>query len=257
MRYGRYLKFEKSIAASDTGGIIERWHYGFDLLNDPSKMSASRRSLQPGVADRLILDAKSAGIKLSEREIQYRLQAARTYETESQIRSAAADLGSWRVLCDAGFPAVDLPEPADPRTESQKRRDAALAKTRERHQGDPGLPEVEQFLKTYVPDFRFRGDEHGVHSSLESLYVVLDDSERYTAGMVKYDAERRAWLDERRDAVGGDLTRTLGEAEFRLRQLRSIGVSSPDSAAEILSDFFRIYGGIPAPEHDAEDGDEE
>lgn len=32
MRYTRYLRIEGHIAASDTGGIVERWRFGRRLL---------------------------------------------------------------------------------------------------------------------------------------------------------------------------------------------------------------------------------
>jgi hypothetical protein len=74
---------------------------------------------------------KTVGVSLWEREIRYRLEGARAYETEAEIGSAAADFGSWRSLCDAGFPPVEVPgdgEPYDPHAAGRKPPGPALSK---------------------------------------------------------------------------------------------------------------------------------
>src|SRR5579864_8602474 len=104
MKLAQYLKDEKIISLADESGILERWRFGRRLLTDPEKITDGGQ-LRAGVTDRLLRQAEQAHLKLSEREIQWRMQCARTYLTESQIRNAVSDHHSWRALIDARFPA--------------------------------------------------------------------------------------------------------------------------------------------------------
>lgn len=70
-------------------------------------MSAGGGGLRHGVAAMLIEAAKRGGLKLSEREIQRRLQCARIYSTESQIGSGAADFRTWYDLSEANLDMAD------------------------------------------------------------------------------------------------------------------------------------------------------
>jgi len=112
-----YKKLQRSIAKGDGQGIESRWSYGRAILEDPAKISSTGKSLRHGAMEALIADAKSVGSTLSDREIQRRLQCARTYKTISQIRQAMADFGTWAELAEANFPEVtvdeDLAEPTD------------------------------------------------------------------------------------------------------------------------------------------------
>jgi hypothetical protein len=86
-------------------------------------MSPRGRSLRHGIIEILIAAGQKAGFKISEREIQRRLQCARTYSTEAQIGHVVADLKTWRELADANFPAVPVPDgepPADHRDEGRE-----------------------------------------------------------------------------------------------------------------------------------------
>lgn len=104
MKTQPYLNLERRILNDEKGGVFHRWQYGRQLL----EAKAGRAQLPHGMAQDLVTSAEKRGLKLSEREIQYRVRCAETYETEAEVRSAAADFGSWRALCDAGFPAVQL-----------------------------------------------------------------------------------------------------------------------------------------------------
>jgi hypothetical protein len=104
-----YLRLETQIAADERGGIMHRWRFGRALLEAKS----GRQQLPHGMAASLVKAATEAGLKLSEREIQYRIKCATVYGSETEVRSAAADFGSWRALCDAGFPAIESTEPDD------------------------------------------------------------------------------------------------------------------------------------------------
>jgi len=103
-----YQKRERSIAASDSGTIVERWAYGRELLAD-SKRTTPAGNLRHGSLAYLIGRAARAGCKVGEREIQRRLQAAKTYKTEAEIRQALTDFRTWGELLNAGFPPVDAP----------------------------------------------------------------------------------------------------------------------------------------------------
>ena len=81
-----------------------------------------------GVTDQLIAAATARGFKLSEREVRYRLQCARTYPTEAEIGNVIADFDTWFDLIQAKFPTYKAPDgepPADHRTEAEREHDHA------------------------------------------------------------------------------------------------------------------------------------
>lgn len=90
MKTSPYLKLERRIASDERGGILQRWRFGRQLLD----AKTGRKQLPHGLIDAVIKAAERAGLKLSEREIQYRLKCAEAYETEAEVRTACADLGS-------------------------------------------------------------------------------------------------------------------------------------------------------------------
>jgi hypothetical protein len=104
-----YLRLETQIAADERGGIIHRWRYGRELL----EAKAGRQQLPHGMLGDLVKAAEKAGLKLSEREIRYRLRCAEVYATEQEVGTASADFGSWTALREAGFPPVESTEPDD------------------------------------------------------------------------------------------------------------------------------------------------
>jgi hypothetical protein len=188
--FGRLLRIERQIATADGSTIRRRWVYGQQLLADPSKMSASGQSLRRGVLQQLIHASRDRGHDLSEREIRYRLQAARTYPEEAQIGSIAADYRSWRALCDAGFPPVTVPDDVP---------EGAVLDAEESDTGD-GWTQLDLF-----PSCR-------QNSTLEEAQRYHKSQSRMTANFVALDRRRGDLLDRMINAVGGDLTATLGEA---------------------------------------------
>lgn len=232
-RYGRYLRLEKNIAASDTGGILERWRYGRRLLSD-GKATTPAGNLRHGVLASLIADAKAEGYKISEREIRYRLECARAYQTEAEIGTASADFADWTALREAGFPPVEVTdpgEPYDPRDADEKWRDFRAEEERRTAKN----PEQLMFE---LPRF-FSHDTFGPRTHLSDLVAACDESERMTANFVKRDTERRAYVGELLDAADGNDRMTWIEAEARRLGLDAIGVSDWESFAEIMDDFFR------------------
>lgn len=105
-RRNPYLALEKRIAADERGGIVHRWEYGRKLL----EAKAGRRQLPHGMLADLVAAAEHAGLKVSEREIQYRIRCAEVYASEAEVRTACADFGTWSALREAGFPPVELAE---------------------------------------------------------------------------------------------------------------------------------------------------
>lgn len=230
MRYTRYLRLEKNIAASDTGGILERWRFGRRLMMD-DKATTPNGNLRHGKMAELIATASAAGYKLSEREIQYRIQCAKAYITEAQIRTAGADFADWTGLREAGFPQVEAPEdgePYDPRDADEKWRDFRAEQER---QGNPEQLAFE--LPTH-----FSHDTYSPRTPISTLITACDESERYTENMAKKDAERRAYVIELTDAAGGNLDMPWIEAEGRRLGLDSLGLGTWDEFDEILRDFF-------------------
>lgn len=105
-----YKSLQKAITRDDKRGVEARWEYGRAILTDPKKMAASGKSLRHGAMEALIADAKAVCAKLTEREIQYRIQCARTYKSINEIRTAMVGFETWSDLRDAGFPAVVIDE---------------------------------------------------------------------------------------------------------------------------------------------------
>jgi hypothetical protein len=231
-RYGRYLRLEKNIAASDTGGILERWRYGRRLLSD-GKATTPAGNLRHGVLAELIADAKSLGVSLSKSEINYRMQCARAYPTEAEISTASGDFTDWTSLRNAGFPPVEVTnpgEPYDPRDADEKWRDFRSEQERRKAEN----PEQLAFELPQI----FSHDTFGPRTQLADMVAACDVSEQMTANFVKYDAQRRAYVGELLEAAGGNDRMTWIEAEARRLGLDAIGVSDWESFAEIMGDFF-------------------
>jgi hypothetical protein len=210
MRYARYLRIEKYIAASDTGGIIERWRYGRRLLEDDTATTPAG-NLKHGVLARLTAHAAARGYKISEREIQRRLQCGRTYETEAQIRHAVADFETWRDLADANFPPVDVPVQGDlydPRDADERSRDTARELAR---RADAERDEEQLALFEYFADDRF--DET---ATLADLAKYAEEMADLTERFAQRDRERAAYLARLIDAAGGDLSVTWADAQARI-----------------------------------------
>lgn len=201
MKTAQYVSIERNIIASETGSIWQRWLYGLRLLRDPEAI-AQGGGLKHGVTDQLIAAAKNRGIKLSPREIQYRIQCARTYPTESQMRNAVADFEAWRDLISAGFPPYPAEaddEPADARTPAERRRDLA------RHLAEIGLDQEALFpLDVFEP----------TQATLKDLCDYRDRQQRITEGFIATGNRRSQYLEALSVAVGHDLSQTWRDAHL-------------------------------------------
>lgn len=204
MKTTQYLRQEKAIAAADSGGIRERWLWGLRLLRDRDAFASGSSQLKPGRADELIKAVTATGRKLSEREIQYRLRAARAYSTEAEIAQALAEFPSWTALINSGFPKYEAPEGeplADHRTEAERKRDHARALADQLGEQGALFP-----LSDFEP----------VTTTLKELAAYADEMAELTARFAERDSQRQAYLAGLVEAAGGDLSMTWQDAHERL-----------------------------------------
>lgn len=204
MKTSQYIRQERAIASADTGGIRERWMWGLRLLRDPDAFTPGSTQLKPGRTDELVKAAAAVGLRLSAREIQYRLQCARAYGTEAEIAHACAEFGDWSALRAASFPAYTVPTGealADHRTDTEKDHDRARALMD--RIGDQGalFP-----LRDFEP----------VTTTLQELADYATQQESMTARFVEHGRKRRAYLDRLIAAARSDLSVTWQEAHDRL-----------------------------------------
>ena len=205
MKVSQYMNAEKAIVSADGGGIRQRWQYGLRLLRDPESTSpnGNGESLRHGVTQLLIDAAAQRGLKLSDRELRYRLQCARAYQTESQIGNAIADFGSWFALTQAQFPAyeAEADEPlADHRTSAERDHDQA------RQMLLAVGPQASLFpLAEFEP----------TQATLKDLLVYADEQDQITERFANRGRERRAYLNELMQAVDHDANATWQDAHER------------------------------------------
>lgn len=210
MKLGQYTRQEQKIAAADGSGIRQRWLWGLRLLRDPQAMSTgdSGPRLKHGITAAMVEAARERGIKLSAREIRYRIQCARAYPKESQLGSAAAEFATWRDLCDAGFPPFDPDEEGEPEADHRtdaERAEAARAEYARLLDGGDGKLEIHL---AHFPAGKFDPNQ----TTLKDLVAYADDMERMTASFQESDKRRREYIDEMREAVDDDLSATWADA---------------------------------------------
>ena len=192
----QYVRQEKAVEAADTNGIRERWFWGLRLLRDRDAISRTGGSLRHGIIEQLIAAEQRAGFKISEREIQWRLQAARTYSTESQIRTVSSDFRTWTELRVAGFPPIsktDGEHPADHRTKAEKDRDTARA-----------LVDLVGTQGAMFPLDEFEPTQ----TTLKEIGDFLDRQDEITSNWIKTGKKRRGYWQQMVDAVDGNLAVT-------------------------------------------------
>lgn len=203
MKVTQYLRIERAISAAATSDIRERWFWGLRLIRDADAFALGSSQLKPGRADELIRAAKAAGMTLSEREIRYRVQCARAYPTDSQIRHACAEFEDWSSLRAAGFPEFEPDEgdlPADHRTDKERQADHARALTD--LLGEQG---------TLFPLRDFEPNE----TPLKVLEAYADEMSELTARFALRDRLRREYLNQLVAAADGDLSTTWQSAHLR------------------------------------------
>jgi len=211
MKTTQYVRQERAIVASAAADIRQRWLWGLRLLNDADAFASGSSQLKPGRSDELIKAANAAGLKLSEREIQYRLRCARTYPTEAQIAHACAEFDDWSALRAAGFPPFEAPDgepPADWRTDAERKHDHARA-----------LADILGDQGALFP----LADFEPVTTTLKELVEYAEQQEELTERFVRHGAKRRAYLNDLIAAADGDLSLTWQQAHDRLPEPLPIG----------------------------------
>jgi hypothetical protein len=203
MKTTQYVRQEKAIASADVGGIRQRWLWGLRLLRDPEAM-ASEKSLRHGVAEQLVVAATANGLSLNEREIQRRLQCARAYPTEDEIRQVLTDFQTWDELLNAKFPAYETSSdepPADHRTDAERRHDHARALLD--HIGEQGalFP-----LSDFEP----------VTTTVKEMREYAEDMLAMASSFHEHAKERLAYVDDLSEAADGDESMTWQDAQDRL-----------------------------------------
>jgi|SRR5262252_1101260 len=197
-RYERYKRIDNAIKASDSGGIFERWRYGRRLLCD-AEMTTPAGNLKHGKLEWLI---RRSGV--SEREIRYRIQVARTYPKRSQIGAACADFKTWWDLTHSGFPAYE----GDPDERPYNPLET-----------DELAQQHEASARSFAEDDQYEGggliprdafpDNTPMHEINRWADQELELAARFTG-----KAERlRFYVDGLIKAVHGNMDATLGEAE--------------------------------------------
>jgi hypothetical protein len=204
MKTTQYVRMERAIAAAAVNDIRGRWLWGLRLLRDPDAFSSGSSQLKPGRADELVRAANAAGLKLTVREIQFRLQCARAYPTETQIANAGSQFESWTDLRSAGFPAYEAPDgepPADHRTEAERDHDRARA-----------LIDLIGEQGTLFP----LSDFEPVVTTLKELQAYAEQMRELTSRFAERDRKRQEYLDCLIEAADGDLSMTWQDAHDRL-----------------------------------------
>lgn len=221
MRLGEYGRIEREISAAGNGTIWHRWKYGRRLLCD-TEITTPAGNFRHGKIEKLI---RASGGKLTERELQYRLQAGKVYPKRSQIRSVASDYDSWWTLIRAGFPPYEGDEdelPYNPLATDEliKQHETGSARVGEDGQYEGG---------GIVP--REDHEEHG-EEPREGALIPRDtfpdttplselvrwaEQERELARRFNARVDRVCYyIDSLVKASNGDLTMALGDAERRL-----------------------------------------
>lgn len=188
MSRSSYKSLQRAIARDDKHSIESRWEYGRAILADPKKMAASGKSLRHGATEALIADAQAVGSALTEREIQRRIQCARTYKTINEIRHAVSDFDTWHDLVQAGFPSVYVDD---------------IAPTEEMpEQGEDERDEFEQLglFPAMVKNVSIET------ASVAQIVAYTDDMTRMTQSYASTDAKRRAHVAEIVAVCDGDLS---------------------------------------------------
>jgi hypothetical protein len=204
MKTAQYTAREAQIVTADAAGIRQRWMWGLRLLHDPNAFSSGSTQLRPGVADQLTQSAAKRGLKLSEREIRYRLQCARAYLTEAEFSTAVLNFRTWSELRDSGFPAYPAAAeeaPADWRTDAERTSDRNRAYLDATNGMDAMFP-----LRDFEP----------IETSLEDLEIFMKQQLEINESFAATYAKRRTYLDRLINAVGGDLSATWEQAEAAL-----------------------------------------
>jgi hypothetical protein len=85
--------YEAKIAEHEDRALMERWHCGRDLLSQ-----RIGKLLPKGLLDKI-----AAEVKVSRRELKYRMQFAQKYTSPDLLGNAVAQFGSWHEIVGKGL----------------------------------------------------------------------------------------------------------------------------------------------------------
>lgn len=207
MKYGKYVRHAKNIAASDSGSIIDRWRLGRALLTDPEATTPAGH-LKHGVLARLIAKWSQAGVKLTQTEVSRCLRCGKAYPSEAEISRATTDFGNWWALVEKGFPPVEVTLDADtgsfdPRTDQERARDAVRELVRQGTHDD-GLQLALFELFREAP---FTGE-----TTVGEARAYMSEMRQMTERFARKDREREEYVARLEAAVNGDLSATIADA---------------------------------------------
>ena len=212
-----YTEMEKQI---NQAGWAWRVKYGQALIVDPTACHPGGR-LKHGIASQLISAAAAAGLPLSEREIQYRIQVAREVSSNSENPNRGADFqpevktGSWTEARNEApsnwIDSTPPPPPPPPPPRSAYRKFVNLIMVREEYP-DP------------IVDDYWLLPEITLMAIREKLRVGKKEHVR--------EGKRLKWgvriFKKLLDAVDGNLEASLGQAMESLAKTYKRSRSCPD-----------------------------
>jgi hypothetical protein len=102
-----FLVLGQRIEADEKNSILNRWRYGRELV----AAKAGRERFPHGYIGDRLKEAARSGLKLSAREVNYRLLCAEAYGSERKLCTAVQSFRTWTALREAGFPPVLSDEP--------------------------------------------------------------------------------------------------------------------------------------------------
>lgn len=221
MRLGEYGRIERDISAAGNGTIWHRWKYGRRLLCD-TEITTPNGNFRHHVIEKLI---RASGGKLSERELQRRLQCGRTYPKRSQIRHAVADFETWHDLAAANFPPYEGEEdelPYNPLATDeliiQHKTGAGRVEEDGQYEGGGIVPREDHEEHGEEPreGALIPRDTYPDTTPLSEL-VRWAEQERELARRFNARVDKLCYyIDSLVKVANGNLAMTLGEAESRL-----------------------------------------
>lgn len=214
MRFGEYGRIEREISASDSGTVYGRWKYGRRMLCD-AEITTPNGNFRHGAMEKLI---RASGGKLTERELQRRLQCGRTYPGQSQIRHAMSDFSSWFSLTQAGFPPYEGDEdelPYNPLKTEELVRQHETGRDRidedGRYEGGGLMPRTE--FEENAEGALIPRDTFPDTTPMYEVDRWADEEVELASRHAERAQKRRRYVDSLIKAVNGDLNATLAEAE--------------------------------------------
>ena len=201
MRYERYKRIDNAIKASDSGGIFERWRWGRRCVCDDG-MTTPKGNLRDGKLEWLIHRSGAP-----RREIQRRIQVAKAYPQESQLRQLLTQFKTWDEVINSGFPPIHATEGERPYNPLET---------------DELVQQHEEQGRIFAEDDQYEGGALIPRDAFPDS-TLLDEIDRWADRELELAARftdkaqrRRFYVDSLIKAAGSDWRErnvTLGEAE--------------------------------------------